>query len=101
MLGLQLRSKEEEDDEEEEDSKRDKENGTTSEKVERTNMRDFEEMLGHRQLEKTEDENGDEGLEANTSIDTCEENSNDEPSRSQDDVTQSPRLQRIEEEDEG
>ena len=101
MLGLQRRSKEEEDDEEDEDSKREKENGGTSENVERTNMRDFEEMLGHRQLEKTEEENGDEGVEGNTSIDTCEENSNDEPSRSQDDVTQSPRLQRIEEEDEG
>ena len=101
IFQMQGRSKDEGEDEEEEDSKRENENGVTSENVEQTNMRDFEEMLGHRQLEKTEEENGDEGVEANTSIDTCEENSNDEPSRSQDDVIQSPRLERIEEEDEG
>ena len=102
MLGLQRRGKEDEDHYDDEDGKlREKENGGTSEVVERTNMTDFEEMLGLRQLEKTEDENGDEGVEVNTSIDTCEDNSNDEPSRNQDDVSQSPRLGRIEEEDEG
>ena len=102
MLGLQRgRSKDEGDDEEEEEGKRESENGgTTSENIERANLRDFEEILGHQQ---TEEDNGDEGLEANTSIDTCEENSNDEPSRSQDELVpqSSPRLERIEEDDEG
>ena len=56
MLGLQRRGKEDEDYYDEEDGKlREKENGGTSEVVERTNMTDFEEMLGLRQLEKTED----------------------------------------------
>merc|ERR1719471_1450469 len=96
MLGLQRASKEEEDeDEEDDDGKREKENGGINGNGEMTKSRSCEEMLG--QFDK--EENGDEV--ANTSIDTCEENSNDEPNRSQEEVAQSPRLERVEEEDEG
>lgn len=96
MLGLQRASKEEEDeDEEDDDGKREKENGGINGNGQMTKSRSCEEMLG--QFDK--EENGDEVV--NTSIDTCEENSNDEPNRSQEEVAQSPRLERVEEEDEG